>query len=62
MHVHFSGLYVINDKCAEKHIADKSKVHIIVSLKQFLAAPKCPDHPNKQCELHCEQCDVPKEI
>nr|XP_022338021.1 uncharacterized protein LOC111133699 [Crassostrea virginica] len=45
--------------CAEKHIADKSKVHRIVSLKQFLAAPKCQDHPNKQCELHCEQCDVP---
>ncbi|XP_078312579.1 uncharacterized protein LOC111133699 [Crassostrea virginica] len=45
--------------CAEKHIADKSKVHRIVSLKQFLATPKCPDHPNKQCELHCEQCDVP---
>ena len=45
--------------CAEKHIADKSNVHRIVSLKQFLATPKCPDHPNKQCELHCEQCDVP---
>ena len=45
--------------CAVKHIFDKSKVHKIVSLKQFLSSPKCPDHSNKQCELHCKQCDIP---
>ena len=45
--------------CGERHIADKFKDHRIVSIKQFLASPKCPDHPNKQCELYCEQCDVP---
>ena len=42
-----------------KHLADKSNVHKVVPLTQFLFSPKCPDHPTKQCELHCKQCDVP---
>ena len=46
-------------ECVEKHVADKSNVHKLVSLTQFLSTPKCTDHNTKQCELHCKQCDVP---
>ena len=45
--------------CVEAHLADQSKVHKVVSLKQFLSTPKCPVHATKHCELHCKQCDVP---
>ncbi|XP_052681792.1 uncharacterized protein LOC128162586 [Crassostrea angulata] len=48
--------------CVEKHFSDSSKVHNVVSLQQYLTSlniPKCRKHPTKQCELHCEQCDIP---
>uniref|UniRef100_K1PTS7 Tripartite motif-containing protein 2 n=1 Tax=Magallana gigas TaxID=29159 RepID=K1PTS7_MAGGI len=48
--------------CVEEHFSDSSKVHKVVPLKQYLTTlnyPKCRKHPNKQCELHCEQCDIP---
>ncbi|XP_065926359.1 E3 ubiquitin-protein ligase TRIM71-like isoform X1 [Magallana gigas] len=48
--------------CVEKHFFDSSKVHNVVPLKQYLTTlnyPKCRKHPTKQCELHCEQCDIP---
>lgn len=48
--------------CVQKHSYDSSKVHTVVSLKQVsttLNYPICKKHPNKQCELHCEQCDNP---
>ncbi|XP_065925896.1 E3 ubiquitin-protein ligase TRIM71-like [Magallana gigas] len=48
--------------CVEKHLSDSSNVHKVVSLKQYLNTlnyPKCRKHPTKQCELHCEQCDIP---
>nr|XP_022304480.1 uncharacterized protein LOC111111667 [Crassostrea virginica] len=55
-HTHLCG------DCVAKHFSDKSKVHTVVPLEQFLSTlsyPKCPTHPTKQCELHCEQCDIP---
>ncbi|XP_078321717.1 uncharacterized protein LOC111112040 [Crassostrea virginica] len=54
-HTHLCG------DCVEKHFSDKSKVHTVVPLEQFLSTlnyPKCPTHPTKQCDLHCEQCDI----
>ncbi|XP_052703559.1 uncharacterized protein LOC128179919 [Crassostrea angulata] len=48
--------------CVETHLSDSSKVHKVVSLKQYITTlnnPKCRKHPTKQCELHCEQCDIP---
>eukprot|EP00105_Crassostrea_gigas_P039434 XP_019923582.1 PREDICTED: E3 ubiquitin-protein ligase TRIM36-like [Crassostrea gigas] len=48
--------------CVEKHLSDFSVVHKVVPLKQYLTTlnnPKCNKHPTKQCELHCEQCDIP---
>nr|XP_022309168.1 tripartite motif-containing protein 3-like [Crassostrea virginica] len=48
--------------CVEKHFSDNSNVHTVVPLEQFLSTlnyPKCPTHPTKQCELQCEQCDIP---
>ena len=48
--------------CVAKHFSDKSKVHTVVPFKQFVSTlnfPKCLTHPIKQCELHCEQCDIP---
>nr|XP_022304494.1 tripartite motif-containing protein 2-like isoform X2 [Crassostrea virginica] len=55
-HTHLCG------DCVAKHFSDKSKVHTVVPLEQFLSTlnyPKCPTHPTKQCELRCEQCDIP---
>ena len=46
----------------EKHFSEKPKVHNVVPLDQFLSTlnyPKCPTHPSKQYELHCEQCYIP---
>ncbi|XP_052681793.1 uncharacterized protein LOC128162587 [Crassostrea angulata] len=48
--------------CVETHFSDSSKVHNVVPLKQYLTTlnnPKCRKHPTKQCELHCEQCNIP---
>ncbi|XP_052704885.1 uncharacterized protein LOC128180774 [Crassostrea angulata] len=55
-HIHLCG------NCVETHFSDPSKVHNVVPLKQYLTTlnnPKCRKHPTKQCELHCEQCDIP---
>ena len=54
-------IYLCGD-CVVKHFSDETKVHNVVPLQQFLSTlnyPKCPTHPTKQCELHCEQCDIP---
>ena len=55
-HTHLCG------DCEEKHFSDKSKVHNVVPLEQFLSTfnyPKCHTHTTEQCELHCEQCNIP---
>ena len=52
-HIHLCG------DCVAKHFFNKSKVHNVVPLEQFLSTIKCSTHPTKQCELHCKQCDTP---
>nr|XP_022308240.1 E3 ubiquitin-protein ligase TRIM71-like [Crassostrea virginica] len=55
-HTHLCG------DCVEEHFSNKSKVHTVVPLEQFLSTlnyPKCSTHPTEQCELHCELCDIP---
>nr|XP_022344424.1 uncharacterized protein LOC111137301 [Crassostrea virginica] len=58
MYCEVCHIYLCHE-CVEKHLTEKSNVHKVFSLTQFLSTPKCPDHPTKQCELHCKQCDVP---
>ena len=43
----------LSDECAEKHLFDTSNAHKVVPLTQFLSFnyPKCPDHPNKGCDI-----------
>lgn len=45
--------------CVEKHLVDESKVHKVVSHKQFwstLRYTMCSIH-GKRCELFCDECD-----
>lgn len=45
--------------CPEKHLSDKDKGHKLVPLKQYLYTPTCRDHQYEQCNLHCEDCNIP---
>lgn len=48
--------------CAGEHLLDESKQHKVVPIKQRGYTPdypSCLEHTKKQCELHCEQCDIP---
>eukprot|EP00105_Crassostrea_gigas_P045267 XP_019929415.1 PREDICTED: uncharacterized protein LOC105344735 [Crassostrea gigas] len=49
-------------RCAGKHLLDESKQHKVVPIRQrghTFEYPYCLMHTKKQCELHCEQCDIP---
>nr|XP_022336176.1 E3 ubiquitin-protein ligase TRIM71-like [Crassostrea virginica] len=61
MHCNVCHTHLCKD-CVVIHFSDKSQVHTVVPIEQFLSTlnyPKCPNHPTKQCELHCKQCNVP---
>ncbi|XP_056015313.1 tripartite motif containing 13-like [Ostrea edulis] len=49
--------------CVNKHLADSSKDHNVVSyvkhIKSTTSYPKCPKHAEKHCELYCEKCGIP---
>ncbi|XP_065926245.1 E3 ubiquitin-protein ligase TRIM71-like [Magallana gigas] len=50
------------ENCVETHLSEFTKVHKVVSFIEYLTTysdSKCRKHPTKQCELHCEQCDIP---
>lgn len=60
----FCALCQINlcKNCAVEHLLDESKLHTVIPIKQLRSTshfPTCPKHSKKQCELHCEKCDIP---
>eukprot|EP00105_Crassostrea_gigas_P040006 XP_019924154.1 PREDICTED: tripartite motif-containing protein 45-like [Crassostrea gigas] len=48
--------------CVGEHMLDLSKKHQVVPFQDRGSTPNypiCTKHSPKQCELHCEQCDIP---
>ncbi|XP_065928646.1 E3 ubiquitin-protein ligase TRIM71 isoform X2 [Magallana gigas] len=48
--------------CVGDHMLDLSKKHQVVPFHDRRSTPNypnCQKHSPKQCELHCEQCDIP---
>ncbi|XP_056002570.1 E3 ubiquitin-protein ligase TRIM71-like [Ostrea edulis] len=47
--------------CVGKHISDSSKDHNVLPYLRRNAPnySKCPTHPDKHCDLHCEKCEIP---
>lgn len=48
--------------CVAEHFSNESKEHRVVLFKKRGSTANhltCIEHPTKNCELFCEQCDVP---
>ncbi|XP_048748694.2 E3 ubiquitin-protein ligase Midline-1-like [Ostrea edulis] len=47
--------------CVGKHISDSSKDHNVVPYLRRKSPnySKCPTHPDKHCDLHCDKCEIP---
>ncbi|XP_062577038.1 E3 ubiquitin-protein ligase TRIM45-like, partial [Saccostrea cucullata] len=50
--------------CVGEHLSDSSIRHKVVPYKHRTSSPsinypKCPNHIQKHCELHCGNCDIP---
>ncbi|XP_065928348.1 E3 ubiquitin-protein ligase TRIM71-like [Magallana gigas] len=48
--------------CVGEHMLDLSKKHQVVPFqdrRSTVISPNCQKHSQKQCELHCEKCDIP---
>lgn len=63
MHCHICNLSLCKPSVGE-HISDESKEHKVVSFQKRGITPnypKCSKHFT-QCELHCEQCDIPLSV
>lgn len=49
-------------ECAGEHLLDGSGDHKVVPIKLRRSTPsypRCQKHCTRQCELYCEQCDIP---
>lgn len=47
--------------CVGEHLLDETKEHRVLPIKQRTSTPNyptCRKHSTKQCELHCERCDI----
>lgn len=54
--------FYICASCVGNHLLDESKDHKVVPFerRKFIPIfPTCSKHTPKQCDLHCEQCNIP---
>lgn len=48
--------------CVGEHLSDLSKSHKVVPFEQRNSTPSyptCTQHTTRQCEIFCEQCEIP---
>ena len=53
--VHDCHTHLCKD-CVVQHLSDEVDM---MSVKQSISTPGCSNHQANQCELHCEQCNIP---